>query len=214
MQSIFDELNKPKSFEHTPLKIVSNNAEADFIAKQEIAKLNSDSVLYEAVVSGKTPILKQDIAKSCIAKEILELKVGERVICLKNDPDEEYVNGSLGTVINTLPDEVLVHFDNGNKCVIPRAFWEMKDQEGETIATFSQIPLNPAYAITSHKSQGMTLDSVIFDCRNLFTSSQYYVGISRVRDFHHLQTIGAQINQIKASPTAIAFIEEISKKQG
>ncbi|HRR07715.1 MAG TPA: AAA family ATPase [Rhodothermales bacterium] len=123
----------------------------------------------------------------------LTLKVGARVMFLRNDPDGLFVNGTLGTVEYLHGEIIRIETDDGDQVEVSPEKWENMryyfDAEenkivSETVGTFTQYPLKLAYAITIHKSQGQTFDKVAIDLdRGAFTHGQTYVALSRCRTF-------------------------------
>lgn len=135
---------------------------------------------------------------------LIKIKIGARVMSLINDPDRFYQNGSLGTVVDldVKTGVVIVKFDNGYTREIETHTWKIKgfdvDESGKftemDIAEFSQIPLRLAYAITIHKSQGQTYDSVIVQPEKIFAPGQLYVALSRCRSIEGM-TLTSPINE-------------------
>jgi ATP-dependent DNA helicase PIF1 len=150
--------------------------------------------------------------------ERLELKVGARVMAAKNDPGRRWVNGSLGTVKSLGEDDVGVLFDHDpNEYRIGRAVWEKQRQEwdgtrqrikSKRVAAYSQIPLLPAWAITIHKSQGLSLDDVRVDLgHGAFASGQVYVALSRAKTLSGLSlTRKIRAGEIKTDPMLLEFV--------
>ena len=126
------------------------------------------------------------------APALLKLKKGARVMAVKNDPQKRWVNGSLGTITDLSTEAVYVKFDSGGavRRIEPAKWeainykWNEIDQmmEETATATFQQIPLILAWAVTIHKAQGLTLEDVRIDLGNgAFASGQAYVALSRAR---------------------------------
>src|SRR5690606_24097067 len=109
------------------------------------------------------------LKKSCLAPEVLRLKRGAVVMCIKNSQDKKYVNGSLGTVEDFEPgsDYPVVKLTNGREVTIKPESWELVDGDKRR-AMLTQFPLRLAWALTVHKSQGMTLDSARIDLSKAF----------------------------------------------
>lgn len=150
----------------------------------------------------------------------LELKVGARVMFLRNDNHEKrYVNGTMGWITRMEEDGVVVRKDNGDVVYVERATWEQYDYHvdkktktifTEVSATYSQIPLKLAWAVSIHKSQGLTFDEVAIDAKDAFVSGQVYVALSRCRSMkglHLLTHIPSQ--KITVDPFVMQFMDSI-----
>ena len=123
-------------------------------------------------------------------------------MAIKNSSDGKYVNGSLGTVIGFEYGEPIVKFNNGRTVQIKADSWSLKD--GEFIhATIKQIPLKLAWAITVHKSQGMTLDGAEIDLGKAFVEGMGYVALSRVKSLDSLYLKGLNNMAITVNREAI-----------
>src|SRR5690554_3692308 len=169
------------------ITLCSHNIQADKINKERLGKLSSDSVFLKAAVDGNFS------EASYPAEASLELKEGAQVMFIKNDKGEErrYYNGKIGVVKKVSKNEVIVRLPEGGPDIeVEREKWEniqyKFDQEKdkineETLGTFSQFPLRLAWAVTIHKSQGLTFDRAIIDAGSSFAAGQVYVALSRVR---------------------------------
>ena len=157
------------------------------------------------------------LKKNCIAKEVLTLKVGSQVMMLKNTYQKDgIINGSNGIVLgfSTKKRYPIVGFENGVEMTIGPENWEItkfdyNTGELETLAIMQQIPLILSWAITIHKSQGMTLDKVECDLKNSFADGQVYVALSRVRDLNGLYIKSFDVNKIKANKKIIDFYSNL-----
>ena len=120
------------------------------------------------------------------------------------------MNGSFGTVMAFESNLPIVRLDRtGEEFKFSAQTWEQKNFTGETLASFTQIPLKLAYAVTIHKSQGLTLDSASVDCRRIFAAGQLYVALSRVRSSEHLVLNGWSRELVKADPDALDFYAKL-----
>jgi len=182
---------KPHRAGHTPVLLTSTNAIAERYNKQGLADLTSPPLNYDCVTKGRFN------ANRAPAPMQISLKKGARVMAVKNDPMKRWVNGSLGTITELSPKEVYVKFDSGGASrKIEPATWESisykwneieQKMEEDTTATFSQMPLILAWAVTIHKAQGLTLEDVRIDLgRGAFASGQAYVALSRARSLEGL----------------------------
>lgn len=165
------------------ITLTTHNYKADTINAEEIGKLNGDIVSYKAVITGEF------YEKSYPAEELLQLKVGAQVMMIKNDPEKKYFNGKIG-IVTKLEDEI-VHVqckDEPYAIEVKRENWEnirytlnptTQRVEEDVLGTFSQFPLRLAWAITIHKSQGLTFEKAVIDAGAAFASGQVYVALSR-----------------------------------
>jgi len=170
------------------ITLTSHNRLADQINQEELAKLPGKMHNVKAIV-------KDDFQQGAYpTEETLTLKLGAQVMFIKNDvgEDRKYFNGKIGVVkeLNLDKHQVLVGFKDGSEDVeVRRETWENikykynkgEDKiEEEVLGTFSQFPLRLAWAITIHKSQGLTFDKAIIDAGTSFAAGQVYVGLSRL----------------------------------
>ncbi|MGN6533834.1 MAG: helix-turn-helix domain-containing protein, partial [Ginsengibacter sp.] len=169
------------SLEEKYITLTSHNNQADQINYRELQKISTNPVTYEAIIENDFP------EKSYPAEGKLVLKTGAQVMFLKNDlVSKKYFNGKIGVVKSLKPDEIVVNCD-GEDIYVPQETWENTrytlTKEGkldqETLGTFTQFPLRLAWAITIHKSQGLTFEKVMIDAAAAFSSGQVYVALSR-----------------------------------
>ena len=185
-----------------------NNRQTDELNDRKLAQIDSREHVYEAQASGPVHLIKR-LKNTMLAPELLTLKVGAAVMALRNDTNQQYVNGSLGTVVDFVAnrdgDEYpMVRFDNGHTVIMQPAAWEMTD--GETVlASVKQVPLRCAWAITIHKSQGMTLDRARMDLRRTFAPGMGYVALSRVESMEGLYLDGINDRAFLVSPQAVGL---------
>lgn len=172
------------------IRLTTHNQRADEINKHQLQAIDAPSQNYTAKVEGDFPEIAQPTDRT------LTLKVGAQVMFLKNDPEQGYFNGMMAHVIALTPNSAIVRpIGSDNKIEVMPATWENTDysldsEKGsivETIrGTFSQIPLRLAWAITIHKSQGLTFDKAIIDATHAFAHGQIYVALSRCRSLEGL----------------------------
>lgn len=189
------------------------------VEKINIEKLNNivrEEEIYEADFQGEK-IYVDILRKNCIAREFLTLKIGSQVMMLKNTYQKEgVINGSNGIVVafSTKKQYPVVRFDNGSEITVKPEMWEISKfnyntGELEILAVMKQIPLLLSWAITIHKSQGMTLDKVECDLKSSFADGQVYVALSRVRDLSGLYIKSFDINKIKTNKKIIDFYNNL-----
>ena len=189
-QALQHKLNSEPASE-AKIKLYTHNVDVDSYNLSQLAGLEGDSELYSASTSGANALIEQ-LRRSVLAPALLELKTGARVMFVKNNYDRGHFNGSLGVVRGFTREEKwpVVDCANGLTITAEPAEWSIENEYGEKLASYSQIPLRLAWAITVHKSQGMTLDSAELDLSKCFESGQGYVALSRLRAFSELQLSG------------------------
>lgn len=167
------------------ITLTTHNAKAESMNEYELGKLSSATTRYKAKIEGDFP----EYAYPTL--ENLKFKIGAQVMFVKNDPSPEklYYNGKIGKISALKKDSVTVECD-GDEIEVTKVLWENvkyslnRDNqkiEEEVIGSFEQIPLKLAWAITIHKSQGLTFDKVIIDAQASFAHGQTYVALSRCR---------------------------------
>jgi len=176
----------------------THNQKADTRNIQELKKLEGKSVAFEMVSAGRANFV-ETLKKSVLAPEELELKVGAHVMFVKNNPDQDYVNGTLGEVISLDDEYPRIRTSGGKEITAYPVSWEMVD-DSKVLASVTQVPLRLAWAITIHKSQGMSLDSVEADLSQAFTPGQGYVALSRARTLEGLKLHGFNAMALQVHP--------------
>lgn len=190
----------------------TTNVDVDTINYQRLGSLKTEEHYYEMTTSGKK-VYVDNLKRSCLASEELVLKEGAFVMCIKNNPEKKYVNGSLGTIVGFEKDTdyPIVELKNGRKIVVTPDTWELRDGDKKR-ASLVQIPLRLAWAITVHKSQGMTLDAARIDLRKAFVEGMGYVALSRVRSLETLSLAGINQMALRVSPEALEIDEQLRIK--
>ena len=170
------------------------NVDVDKINEAKLETLEGDEVIYSQMTTGSESYV-ETLQRSVLAPASLKVKKGALVMAVKNSPERKYVNGSIGTIIDFEPytDYPIVEFKNGKEVSMVPDTWELRDGDKKR-ASISQIPLRLAWAITIHKSQGMTLDAARIDLRKAFVEGMGYVALSRVKNLDNLYLTG--INQM------------------
>lgn len=190
-------------------RLYTTNASVDALNEAELAKVPGDSHYYLRTSRGNWDAIV-NLQRNVLAPEVLELKLGALVMAVKNDPEGRYHNGSIGEVIDFTSDGFpIVHF-NYPVIVYPDE-WELKSGE-RTTAAITQVPLRLAYAITVHKSQGMTLDAAEIDLSQAFVEGMGYVGLSRVKNLDNLYLKGINQRALMVSKEAQRIDAELRDK--
>ena len=167
------------------IRLTTHNHQADSINREKMDALKGKSMIFKAEIDGNYP-------ESAYPTETeLRLKKGAQVMFTRNDTsgNSMYFNGKIGTVTSLYP-EIIVTDENGNEIIVNQEKWdnvryeinpETQEIQAVNDGSFTQYPLRAAWAITIHKSQGLTFDRVIIDAGRAFSFGQVYVALSRCR---------------------------------
>lgn len=199
-----------------PTRLFTHNIDVDQINKEELQKIGGTSKKYNADTKGNEKLL-EGLKKSVLAMENIELKVGAKVMFVRNIPEKGVVNGSLGEIVDFDEEEhhPLVRLVDDRLVIASPEDWKIQDETGKVLAQFNQIPLRLAWAITIHKSQGMTLDAAEIDLGKTFEKGQGYVALSRLKKLENLSLIG--LNETALQVDGLAYkadrrFQELSSK--
>ena len=173
-----------------PTRLCATNRAAQNTNMRKLVQLPGREHLYEGKSQGAGKYAAENakrIEKNVIADKNLSLKEGAPVIMLVNDRERGFVNGSRARVAECGENRIVAELeDTGNKVEVGRHMWEMVDGSDRVVATFKQFPMKLAWAITIHKSQGMSLDRVALNLGDVFEKGQAYVALSRARSIEGL----------------------------
>ena len=188
-----------------PARLYTHNEDVDEINARELAKIAGSAKVYEMSGHGAKKLIEA-LKRSLLAPERLVLKTGARVMFVRNNFEVGFVNGTLGVVdgFDRLGRPV-VRLGNGKKIIVEPEIWRI-DEEGKTRAEVSQLPLRLAWAITVHKSQGMSLDALEVDLSKAFVPGMGYEALSRARSLAGLSILGLNDMALKIDP-ALAAVE-------
>lgn len=167
------------------IRLMTHNRQVDYVNETELEKLDSKPYTFVAAVTGTFPEESYPTADS------LTLKKGAQVMFIKNDPERRFINGTLGEVKSIDKNSIAVRLaESGTVIDVEPMEWqniryqfdeESKEISSKQIGRFKQYPLKAAWAITVHKSQGLTFDKAIIDVHAAFSPGQAYVALSRCR---------------------------------
>lgn len=196
-----------------PVIIHTHNRAVDEMNLTELDNIEGPEEVYLAADYGSNSGALATLQKNCLAPERLRIKVGAQVMLLANlDTKLGLANGSVGIVQSICRYSKIptVKFENGVVSMVPQNTWEIKS-DGVVVASRNQIPLRLSYAITTHKSQGMTLGKVRCHLAGVFTDGQTYTALSRVRTADGLFIADGGRRSIRANPDAVRFYRECDR---
>lgn len=199
-------------------KLFTHNKDVDILNDAELKKISGKIHTFKMTTKGKDSLVA-GLIRGCLSPEILNLKIGAHVMCTKNNPSRGFVNGTLGKVVSfsTFGGYPIIETREGDELLIEPMAWQVED-DGKVKAEITQIPLRLAWAITVHKSQGMTLSAAAIDLSGAFEYGQGYVALSRLASLAGLELLGIHANALAVHPMISSmdsfFQEESSKTEG
>lgn len=181
-------------------KLYSHNLNVDTVNDKKLGELEGGEKKFEMTSTGSTALVTA-LKKGCLSPEVLCLKRGAVVMCTKNNPKEHFVNGTLGTVVDfdSFYGYPIIKTKTGRSITVSPLDWAV-EENGKIKAQITQVPLRLAWAITVHKSQGMSLDSAVMDLSSVFEYGQGYVALSRVRRMSGLYLLGMNNKALEVHP--------------
>lgn len=193
-------------------KLFSHNIDVDRVNNTELAKIEKEIKSFKMSANGNDKIV-ETLKRGCLSPENLELKIGAVVMCTKNNQKEKFVNGTLGAVagFEEFSGHPIIKTINGRSIVVAPMDWTV-EENGKIRAQITQIPLRLAWAITVHKSQGMSMDAAVMDLSQVFEFGQGYVALSRIRRLSGLYLLGINEHALKVSPEVLEKDIDFKKK--
>ena len=200
-------------------RLYTHNMDVDNINYQHLNEIDNEGHQFNAVLDGNEKLL-ETLKSSVRAPEELTLKKHAKVMFVKNNFDMGYINGSLGEVIGFEEDDEngllpKVKLTDGTTLLVAPETWSVENEAGKVIASFQQIPLRLAWAITIHKSQGMTLEAAEINLMNTFEKGQGYVALSRLKSLTGLKLLGINEQALELDSLAVKAdrrFQELSKE--
>jgi len=220
-------INQPVCGNVKPTRLYTKNINVDSFNNIELDNLNTEGYIFTMRTYYKEKehcYLRDHLVKHCMAPYHLALKVGAVVMFVKNNFDEigtnSYVNGTMGKVVDFIDEEGVIYpvvrVNDGRKIIARHQSWSFEepgeDGKDEIVASITQIPLRLAWAITVHKSQGLSMDEVVTDLSGAFEYGMGYVALSRVRSLGGLCLLGLNQKALQVNPE-ISKLDDDFKKE-
>lgn len=195
-----------------PTRLYTHNADVDAVNATKLGELGGAARSFK--MSGRgNKVYQESLMRTCLSPGVLMLKEDAMVMCTKNNFEAGYVNGTMARVVgfDSYEGNPIIETVDKRRITIEPVSWEVAE-EGKVLASIEQLPLRLAWAITVHKSQGMSLDAAEVDLSKSFVYGQGYVALSRVRSLAGLKVLGMNANALMVDPKIIAqnvcFLDE------
>ena len=184
-------------------QLFTKNIAVDKLNDERLASLSGKEEIFLMMSKGGKSLV-EGLKKGCLSPEELRLKKDAIVMCTKNNPNLGFANGTLGKVVafEAGTRYPIIETNDGRKITVPPMEWVV-EEDSKIKAHISQVPLRLAWAITVHKSQGMSLDSARMDLSDVFEYGQGYVALSRVRTFAGITLVGYNQRALEVHPEVL-----------
>ncbi len=203
-------LNKKVTHLSKITKLFTHNMNVDVLNSQELSTLDNEEKTYRMTESGSQDLV-DFLKKSYPVPSELKLKIGAVVMFVKNNYEAGYVNGTLGEVVDFDDDGFpVVKAKDKNEIVATPVSWNFEEDEG-VVASIKQVPLRLAWALTVHKSQGMSLDAAEIDLSKSFERGMGYVALSRVRTLDGVCLVGINEMALKVNEAVVKKDKEFKR---
>jgi ATP-dependent DNA helicase PIF1 len=206
-KEFLQEHTKPHDEDHPGTRLFPKRDQAEEYNQRKLAEINEDEHLIDSIYLGEQKYV-EILGKSAPVPALLKLKVGCRILFLKNDPQKRWVNGTRGVLTEYYPDYLVVRKEGGREVKVEKFSFSLLDADGNVKASVIQFPVNLAYATTIHKSQGATLDELWCDLGALWEPGHAYVALSRLRDPSGLHIVRWSPRSFVTDPAVTNFYEK------
>lgn len=204
------EHTKPHDEDHPGTRLFPRREQSETYNQKKLDEILEEEHIIDSIYLGEEKFVEALMRNAPVPNQV-KIKVGCRVLFLKNDPQKRYVNGTRGVVTDFGPDFVTVRKDHGREVKVEKMQFSLLDADGNSKASVIQFPLALAYATTIHKSQGATLDELWCDLGALWEPGQAYVALSRLRDSKGLHIVRWNPRSFIVDPLVNRFYEELQK---
>ncbi len=204
VQEFLQDHTKPHDEDHPGTRLFPRREQAETYNQKKLAEINEDEIIIDSIYFGEQRYI-EILGKSAPVPQQLKLKVGCRILFLKNDPQKRWVNGTRGVLTDFEADHLTVRKEGGREVKVEKFQFSMMDADGNIKASVIQFPVNLAYATTIHKSQGATLDELWCDLGALWEPGHAYVALSRLREPTGLHIVSWSPRSFITDPAVTAF---------
>ncbi len=203
-------LNKEIQNGLRPTKLYTHNIDVNTINTTQLEKIDKPTHTFRMTAEGNTDLI-QVLKKGCLAPEEVHLKEGALVMFIKNNPAKGYINGTMGIVTGFSEDgQPKIQTYDGKEIIATQTSWQIEEDDN-ILAQICQVPLRLAWAITVHKSQGMSLDAAEIDLSKSFAYGMGYVALSRVKTLDGIKLIGINPKAFMVDAEVARFDESLKK---
>lgn len=190
-------------------RLYAHNVDIDTVNQRHLDAIKEEVHEYAMETKGSAAKIEQ-LRRSVLAPENLELKTNAEIMFVANNPVGGFVNGTRGRVVGFRDGQPIVRLMNNRTIKVAPHSWKL-EEDGRVRAEVSQLPLRLAWAITIHKSQGMSLDSAEIDLSKTFTPGMGYVALSRIRSIGGLYLSGINAMALHMHPSIFEFDRQLRK---
>lgn len=187
-------------------RLYTHNVDVELINQRYMNRINEKSYVFNAELKGNDKLV-QTLISNVRAPQELILKQGAKVMFVKNNMESGYINGTLGEVVDFIEEDgqtlPKVKLRDGSHLYVTPETWSIDNDSAKSLASYSQIPLCLAWAITVHKSQGMTLEAAEMDLSQTFEQGQGYVALSRLKSLDGLRLLGINETALQLDSLAL-----------
>ena len=195
-----------ENFEDTTVLLARRNQVDNFNLKK-LNELEGEKIHYQTEYTG-SQIAQNRMKKVAPIPEVITIKKNAFVMIRMNDPKERFVNGTTGFIREALDEVLLIELTHGKLIELNKFSFTLLDANGDELATAKNFPISMAYALTIHKSQGVSLDKAIMNLENLWECGQAYVALSRVRSGEGLKILGWHPKSFKTDSAVRAYYSQ------
>lgn len=195
--------------DHPGTRLFPRRDQSELYNQKKLSEISEPEHIVDSIFIGEQKFI-DILSKSAPVPMQLKLKVGCRILFLKNDPQKRYVNGTRGTLVSHESDHLIVKKDGGREVKVEKISFSLLDADGNVKASVIQFPVNLAYATTIHKSQGATLDELWCDLGSLWEPGHAYVALSRLRDPSGLHIVRWNARSFIVDPAVQNFYKNLS----